>query len=66
MLGYEATGVDILAFAHQTGTRRHEDLMESIELAGKLLPEFRERHERGASARQERFDRLGLPVNASI
>ncbi len=66
MLGYEATGVDILTFAQQAGTRRHEDIMESIERAGKLLPEFKERHERGAKARQERFERLGLPVNASI
>ncbi len=66
MLGYEATGVDILCFSQQTGTRRHEDIMESIELMGKLLPEFKERHERGARARQDRFDRLGLEVNASI
>jgi alkanesulfonate monooxygenase SsuD/methylene tetrahydromethanopterin reductase-like flavin-dependent oxidoreductase (luciferase family) len=66
ILGYEATGVDILNFVQQVGTRRHEDIMESIELAGKLLPEFKDRHGRGGAARQERLDRLGYQVNLTM
>jgi alkanesulfonate monooxygenase SsuD/methylene tetrahydromethanopterin reductase-like flavin-dependent oxidoreductase (luciferase family) len=66
ILGYEATGVDILNFVQQVGTRRHEDIMESIELAGKLLPQFKDRHGRGGAARQERLDRLGYQVNSTM
>ena len=65
-LAFEDSGVDILSLPHQTGIRRHEDIMESLERIGKLLPEFKERHEKGRKARIDRLQSLGLPVNASI
>jgi len=66
MMEFEATGVDVLAFTHQIGLRRHEDIMESLERLGQLLPDFKERHERGRKARNDRIESLGYPSNSSI
>jgi hypothetical protein len=40
--------------------------MESLEQLGRLLPEFKERHERGRQARNDRIESLGFPSNSSI
>ncbi len=66
LMEFEDTGVDILACTQQIGLRRHEDIMESLEQMGRLLPEFKERHERDHQARQDRIESLGFPSNASI
>jgi alkanesulfonate monooxygenase SsuD/methylene tetrahydromethanopterin reductase-like flavin-dependent oxidoreductase (luciferase family) len=63
---YEDSGIDVIGLAQQVGLRRHEDIMESLEQIGKLLPEFKERHERGRAARADKMESLGFPVNASI
>ncbi len=63
---FEDTGVDVMACTHQIGLRRHEDIMESLEQLGRLLPEFKERHERGRQARNDRIASLGFPSNSSI
>jgi alkanesulfonate monooxygenase SsuD/methylene tetrahydromethanopterin reductase-like flavin-dependent oxidoreductase (luciferase family) len=66
LMNFEASGIDVLAITQQVGTRRHEDIMESLERLGSLMPEFKERHERGRSARIERIEKLGFPSNSSI
>jgi len=44
--GYEAARQDVMLFLAQAGSRKHEDIMESIDLFGRtVLPEFKERHE---------------------
>jgi alkanesulfonate monooxygenase SsuD/methylene tetrahydromethanopterin reductase-like flavin-dependent oxidoreductase (luciferase family) len=65
-MDYEATGVDVIGLAQQVGLRRHEDIMESLEQIGKLLPEFKERHERASAARAAKMESFGFPVSASI
>ncbi len=66
LMEFEGTGVDVLACTHQIGLRRHEDIMESLEQMGRLLPEFKERHEKGRQARNDRIESLGFPSNSSI
>jgi alkanesulfonate monooxygenase SsuD/methylene tetrahydromethanopterin reductase-like flavin-dependent oxidoreductase (luciferase family) len=66
IMAFEETGVDVLAFTCQVGSRRHEDIMETLERIGGLLPDFKERHELGREKRQSRAERLGFPVNSSI
>ena len=53
---YEAAGVDQLIFVLQAGRNRHEDIMESIERFGtEVLPEFVERDEAAAPAREAKW-----------
>ncbi|RMH76677.1 MAG: LLM class flavin-dependent oxidoreductase [Actinomyces sp.] len=50
---YEEAGVDQVIFVMQAGRNRHEDICESLERFGReVLPEFRERDEAGAAARE--------------
>ena len=52
---YEQAGVDQLIFVLQAGNNRHEDICASLELFGtEVLPEFAEREEREAAAKQAR------------
>ncbi len=51
---YEEAGVDQIIFVMQAGKNRHEDICESLERFGtEILPEFREREEKGAAAKAE-------------
>jgi alkanesulfonate monooxygenase SsuD/methylene tetrahydromethanopterin reductase-like flavin-dependent oxidoreductase (luciferase family) len=54
---YEEAGVDQVIFFSQAGHNRHEDICASYEkVAREVLPEFRERDEKGESARRERAE----------
>jgi alkanesulfonate monooxygenase SsuD/methylene tetrahydromethanopterin reductase-like flavin-dependent oxidoreductase (luciferase family) len=66
---YEATNVDILALTIQSGDRRHEDIMESLELLGReVFPEFKEREARHQRWREQQLDGMSkeLCVNATV
>ena len=65
---YEDGHLDVMLFIAQAGSRRHEDIMASIELFGKtVLPEFKERHETEHRPwREEQLQGFKYPVNSSI
>ena len=66
--GYEDAHQDIMLFIAQAGSRKHEDIMESIELFGKeVLPDFKERHETEHRPWRERqLQTFQFDVNSSI
>jgi alkanesulfonate monooxygenase SsuD/methylene tetrahydromethanopterin reductase-like flavin-dependent oxidoreductase (luciferase family) len=66
LMAFEDTGVDVLAITCQVGNRRHEDIMETLEQLGELMPDFKERHELRRDDRSLRNEKLGFPVNSSI
>jgi hypothetical protein len=54
---YEAAGVDQMIFQVQTGSTRHEHIMESLELfAREVMPEFQERRPAQDTAKRERLE----------
>ena len=57
-----------MLFIAQAGSRKHEDIMASIELFGKkVLPDFKERHEVSHTKwREKQLDAFKFPVNSSI
>ena len=64
---YEAAHVDVLLFLSQCGDRRHEDIMESLELFAKeVMPEFKERHHRQQRWREEQLDGVQHPIASSV
>jgi len=65
---YEDHNLDVLVFTAQSGDRKHEDIMEAIDLFGtQVLPEFRERHEtKHRKWREQQLDGVEFPVNSSI
>ncbi len=65
---YEDKHLDVLVLTAQSGDRKHEDIMEAIELFGKhVLPEFKERHETEHRAwRAQQLEGVEFPVNSSI
>ncbi|MCY4656341.1 MAG: hypothetical protein OXC80_05935, partial [Gammaproteobacteria bacterium] len=65
---YEENHLDVMIFVAQCGDRKHEHIMESIELFGKeLLPEYKERHEKEHSKwRAEQLTDVEFTVNSSI
>ena len=65
---YEENHLDTLILVAQCGDRKHEHIMESIELFGtKVLPEFKERHEVEHKAwRKQQLDGVDFPINSSI
>ncbi|TAJ20567.1 MAG: LLM class flavin-dependent oxidoreductase [Dehalococcoidia bacterium] len=65
---YEDQHLDTMIFVAQAGDRRHEHIMESIEMFGKeLLPEFKERHEKVHKPwRAEQLRGVDFPINSSI
>ncbi len=66
-LKYEAAHLDALLFFSQCGDRRHEDIMESLELFAKeVMPEFKERHQVHQRWRAEQLDGVQFPINSSI
>ncbi|MCY4128114.1 MAG: LLM class flavin-dependent oxidoreductase [Gammaproteobacteria bacterium] len=68
LLTYEENNLDVMIFVAQCGDRKHEHIMESIELFGKeILPEFKERHETNHKAwREEQLASVDFPINSSI
>ncbi len=65
---YEDAHQDVMLFIAQAGSRKHEDIMASIELFGKkVLPDFKERHEVSHTKwREKQLDAFKFPVNSSI
>ncbi len=65
---YEDAHQDIMLFIAQAGSRKHDDIMESIDLFGrKVLPEFKERHEEIHKPWRERqLEGFEYEVNSSI
>jgi hypothetical protein len=57
-----------MLFIAQAGSRKHEDIMASIELFGrKVLQDFKERHEvKHTKWREQQLDGFRHPVNSSI
>jgi alkanesulfonate monooxygenase SsuD/methylene tetrahydromethanopterin reductase-like flavin-dependent oxidoreductase (luciferase family) len=68
LLKYEEQHLDTLILVAQCGDRKHEHIMEAIELFGtQVLPEFRERHEVEHKAwRKQQLDGVDFPINSSI
>jgi alkanesulfonate monooxygenase SsuD/methylene tetrahydromethanopterin reductase-like flavin-dependent oxidoreductase (luciferase family) len=67
LLKYEDAHLDTMIFVAQAGARKHEDIMESLQLFGtKVLPEFKERHERHQKWRDEQLAGVEYEVNSSI
>ena len=59
--------VDILNLFCQCGDRKHEDIMESLELFAKeVMPEFKDRHHLQQKWREVQLDGVKFPINSSI
>jgi alkanesulfonate monooxygenase SsuD/methylene tetrahydromethanopterin reductase-like flavin-dependent oxidoreductase (luciferase family) len=65
---YEDGHMDVMLFIAQAGSRKHEDIMESIDLFGrKVLPDFKERHETEHKPWRERqLENFQFRVNSSV
>jgi alkanesulfonate monooxygenase SsuD/methylene tetrahydromethanopterin reductase-like flavin-dependent oxidoreductase (luciferase family) len=64
---YEAAHLDAMIFIAQCGDRKHEHIMESLELFAKeVMPEFKERHREQQKWRDQQLDGVKFPVNSSI
>jgi len=65
---YEEGHQDVMLLIAQAGSRKHEDIMASIELFGKkVLPDFNERHQtQHKKWRAQQLDSFKYPVNSSI
>ena len=65
---YENAHQDIMLFIAQCGSRKHQDIMESIDLFGRtVLPEFKERHEEIHKPwRASQLEGFEYAVNSSI
>jgi alkanesulfonate monooxygenase SsuD/methylene tetrahydromethanopterin reductase-like flavin-dependent oxidoreductase (luciferase family) len=64
---YEEAHVDCLLFFSQCGDRKHEHIMESLELFGtQVMPEFKDRHHLHQRWREQQLEGVQFPVNSSI
>jgi alkanesulfonate monooxygenase SsuD/methylene tetrahydromethanopterin reductase-like flavin-dependent oxidoreductase (luciferase family) len=64
---YEEAHIDIMNFSVAMPFRRHEHVMETIELFAKeVMPEFKERHHLHQRWREQQLDGVKHPVNSSI
>jgi alkanesulfonate monooxygenase SsuD/methylene tetrahydromethanopterin reductase-like flavin-dependent oxidoreductase (luciferase family) len=64
---YEDAHIDIIHFAIQMHERKHEHVMESLELFAKeVMPEFKERHHLHQKWREQQLDGVKFPINSSI
>ncbi|MCH8994902.1 MAG: LLM class flavin-dependent oxidoreductase [Chloroflexi bacterium] len=64
---YEAAHLDTMIFVAQSGARKHEDVMESIQRFGtEVLPEFKERHKDHQKWREEQLAGVEHEINSSI
>ena len=66
--GYEDAHQDVMLLMAQCGTRKHEDIMASIDLFGRtVLPDISERHETVHKKwREQQLDEFRYPVNSSV
>jgi len=65
---YEDAHLDAMIFIAQSGDRKHEDIMASIELfAHEVMPEFQERHETVQRPwREHQLEGVRFPNNSTI
>ena len=64
---YEDAHIDIMNLTLQFGPRRHEHIMESLEMFAKeVMPEFQDRHHMHVKWREQQLDGVKLPINSSI
>ncbi|MEJ2130942.1 MAG: LLM class flavin-dependent oxidoreductase [Gammaproteobacteria bacterium] len=65
---YEAQHLDVMILVAQCGDRKHEHIMEAIELFGKeVMPEFKERHETEHRRwRNEQLEGVDFPISSSV
>jgi alkanesulfonate monooxygenase SsuD/methylene tetrahydromethanopterin reductase-like flavin-dependent oxidoreductase (luciferase family) len=64
---YEAANVDMLLFILQCGDRKHEHIMESLELfATDVMPEFHERHRLQQKWREKQLASVKFEINSTI
>jgi hypothetical protein len=64
---YEEAHIDIMNFTIQFGQRRHEHIMETLEMFAKeVMPEFQDRHHLHLKWREQQLDGVKLPINSSI
>jgi alkanesulfonate monooxygenase SsuD/methylene tetrahydromethanopterin reductase-like flavin-dependent oxidoreductase (luciferase family) len=64
---YEAAHIDLVLFIAQSGDRKHEDIMPSLELFAKeVMPEFQERHEKHQQWRAQQLEGVPHLVNSTI
>jgi len=67
LCGYEQAHVDVVLFFVQCGARRHEHIMESMELFGTtVMPEFNARHHLHQQWREQQLQGVRFPINSSI
>lgn len=64
---YEEAHIDLVLFFLQCGDRKHEHILESLEMfARQVMPEFQERHHLHQRWREQQLDGLRFPINSSI
>ena len=64
---YEDAHVDLMNWQIQGGFRKHEHIMETIEMFAKeVMPEFQERHHLHEKWREQQLDGIKHPVNSTI
>ena len=64
---YEDSHLDLMIFVAQCGARSHEDVMDSIYRTGtKVIPEFKERHEKHQQWRAEQLAGVEHEINSTI
>ena len=64
---YEEANVDMLLFILQCGDRKHEHIMESLELfAREVMPEFQERHRLQQKWREGQLAGVEFEINSTI
>jgi hypothetical protein len=64
---YEDAHVDLMNWQIQGGFRKHEHIMETIEMFAKeVMPEFQERHHKHEKWRAQQLDAIQFPVNSSL
>ena len=64
---YEDAHLDTMIFVAQSGARKHEDVMDSLQRFGtEVLPEFKERHKEHQKWRAEQLRDVEYPINSSI
>jgi alkanesulfonate monooxygenase SsuD/methylene tetrahydromethanopterin reductase-like flavin-dependent oxidoreductase (luciferase family) len=64
---YEDAHVDLMNWQIQGGFRKHEHIMETIEMFAKeVMPEFQERHHKHEKWRAQQLDGFTHPVNSTV
>ena len=64
---FEEAHIDIVNFFYQMHERKHEHIMESLEMFAKeVMPEFQERHPKHQKWREQQLDGIKHEINSSI